>query len=469
MDGNKPSALKVRQGLQEFMTQSREMSFGTEFSKEFFDVVNVDIELNNLDLAFNNYKIINLTDIHIGQWLNPEYLEGVVEYVNTLKPDMITLTGDYVSYILEGYEEDLKKSFKKLKAKDGKLAVLGNHDHWLGASEIRNILKKADVKDLSNDVYTLKKSEKNDNHEKLLNIAGVDSYTVGADNLDSVLKKLPNQGAAILLAHEPDFAKISSESGRFGLQISGHSHGGQFIIPGTNIAPFRGPKSTRYPVGKYKVKNIKLNVATLNNYLLKRAGFPFTYEEIKKSSKLIKRMGFNLIYKIYIGLPDATKLDEINTAKFICKLKPKKVEIYPVEIKEKTKIEKEVQNGEYEQLTIVQSVERAKEITYILTKKKIDVEIRDEEEKCKFKKKVESGIWLDTIVDKIKKYNVKVKEVEIEVNSQNYESAVGFENENIDKLKEYYDVDSRVVKKEEIKPGKIEIIIKKQFTDFLEE
>ena len=220
---------------------------------------------------------------------------------------------------------------------------------------------------------------------------------------------------------------------------------------------------------KYKVKNIKLNVATLNNYLLKRAGFPFTYEEIKKSSKLIKRMGFNLIYKIYIGLPDATKLDEINTAKFICKLKPKKVEIYPVEIKEKTKIEKEVQNGEYEQLTIVQSVERAKEITYILTKKKIDVEIKDEEEECKFKKKVESGIWLDTIVDKIKKYNVKVKEVEIEVNSQNYESAVGFENENIDKLKEYYDVDSKVVKKEEIKPGKLEIIIKKQFTDFLEE
>ena len=185
MDGNKPSALKVRQGLQEFMTQSREMSFGTEFSKEFFDVVNVDVELDNLGLAFNNYKIINLTDIHIGQWLNPEYLDGVVEYVNTLKPDMITLTGDYVSYILEGYETDLKKSFKKLKAKDGKLAVLGNHDHWLGASEMRDILKKADVKDLSNDVYTLKKTGKNDNHEKLLNIAGVDSYTVGADDLNS--------------------------------------------------------------------------------------------------------------------------------------------------------------------------------------------------------------------------------------------------------------------------------------------
>ena len=245
MDSNKPSALKVRQGLQEFMTHSREISFGTEFSKEYFDVVNVDIELNNLDYEFNNYKIINLTDIHIGQWLTPEYLEGVVDYVNTLNPDLITLTGDYVSYILDSYENDLEKSFKKLKARDGKLAVLGNHDHWLGANKIRNILKKANIKDLSN-VYLIKS----------LNIAGVDSCTVGADNLNIVLDKLPKTGASILFAHEPDFAKISSKTNRFDLQISGHSHGGQFIIPGTNIAHFRGPKSTKYPVGKYKVKNM---------------------------------------------------------------------------------------------------------------------------------------------------------------------------------------------------------------------
>ena len=85
-----------------------------------------------------------------------------------------------------------------------------------------------------------------------------------------------------------------------------------------------------------------------------------------------------------------------------------------------------------------------------------------------FKNRVESGIWFDTIVDKIKQYNVKVKEVEIEVNPQNFENAIGFENENIEKLKEYYNVDSKVVTNEEIKPGKIEINIKKKFTDFLE-
>ena len=219
---------------------------------------------------------------------------------------------------------------------------------------------------------------------------------------------------------------------------------------------------------KYKVKDIKLEVATLNNYLLNRSEFSFDYETIKKATKLIRRYGFYLIYKIYIGLPESTKLDEINTAKLICKLKPKEVEIYPIEIKEKTKIQQEIESGEYEKLTIIQSVERAKEVFYILTKKKILVEIMDNSENKEFKKKVESGIWFDTIVDKIKQYNVKVKEVEIEVNPQNFDNAIGYENENIEKLKENYNIDSKVITKEEIKQGKIEILIKKKFTDFLE-
>lgn len=211
---------------------------------------------------------------------------------------------------------------------------------------------------------------------------------------------------------------------------------------------------------KYKVKNITLNVGTLNDYLLKRSKYSFTCEKIKLASKLIKRYGFNLVYKIYVGMPEATKLDEINTAKQICKLKPKKVEVYPVTVE--NQIEK------YEPLTIIQSVERAKEITYILAKKKILVEIKGNNN-LEFKNRVESGIWFDTIVEKIKQYNVKVKEVEIRVNSQDFEIALGYENENINKLKEYYNVDSKVITDEEVKPGKLEIIIKKKFTDFLEE
>lgn len=84
------------------------------------------------------------------------------------------------------------------------------------------------------------------------------------------------------------------------------------------------------------------------------------------------------------------------------------MEIYPIEIKEKTKIYEEIQNNEYEELTMIQKIERTKEIFYMLSKKKINVEIKayNNEE---FKNRVESGIWFDTIVEKIKQYNVKVK------------------------------------------------------------
>ena len=137
-----------------------------------------------------------------------------------------------------------------MKAKDGKFAVLGNHDHWADAEKIREILKESDIVDLSNDVYTLEKNG------ETLNISGVDSCTVGADNIDEVLEKLPDDGASILLAHEPDFAKISSETNRFDLQMSGHSHGGQLVIPGVKTTPFRCSYSIKYPVGMYKVKNM---------------------------------------------------------------------------------------------------------------------------------------------------------------------------------------------------------------------
>ena len=117
----------------------------------------------------------------------------------------------------------------------------------MSAEKIRKIFKNSGIIDLSNDVVTLKKDK------DLLNICGVDSYTVCADNLDKVISKMPKNIPSILLAHEPDFAKESSQTGLFDLQISGHSHGGQLIIPKIETTPFRGPNSTKYPVGLYKI------------------------------------------------------------------------------------------------------------------------------------------------------------------------------------------------------------------------
>jgi len=246
-DIERPQAMKIRQGIQDAMTYSLP---DKKFNPKNIDLVEIDIELEDLGWNFNNFRILNLTDIHLGQWINPEYLKDLTDYVNTLNIDLITLTGDYFSYVIEGYEKSLEESFKKLHAPYGKVGVLGNHDHWMSSAKIREIFKNSDIVDLSNDVITLKKDG------DCLNICGVDSCTVCADNLDKVIAKMPKNIPSILLAHEPDFAKESSQTGLFDLQISGHSHGGQFIIPKFETTPFRGPNSTKYPVGLYKVRNM---------------------------------------------------------------------------------------------------------------------------------------------------------------------------------------------------------------------
>lgn len=246
-DVERPQAMKIRQSIQDVMTTTFPEK---SFDEDDIDLVEIDIEIKDLGWNFNNFRILNLTDIHLGQWINPQYLNDLTDYVSTLNVDLITLTGDYFSYVFDEYEEALESSFKKLNAKYGKFGVLGNHDHWMDADSVRRIFKKAGIKDLSNDVHIIEKNG------EFLNLAGVDSCTVCEDNLDRVLSKLRANTPTVLLAHEPDFAQESSQTGKIDLQISGHSHGGQFIIPKFETTPFRGPNSTKYPVGLYKVNEM---------------------------------------------------------------------------------------------------------------------------------------------------------------------------------------------------------------------
>ena len=243
----KPSGMIIRQSIQDSITQIMPPK---KFHERKIDLVELDIPINNLGDNFEGYKILNLTDIHLGQWVNPQYLDDIIDYVNTLDFDIITLTGDYFSYVIEEYKTALKNSLKKLKKCDGKFGVLGNHDHWMGPEEVRKIFKQADIIDLSNDTRILIRGEDR------ISISGVDSCTVCADNLDKVIEKLEKNIPSILLAHEPDFAVESSQTNLFDLQISGHSHGGQFITPVLNYAPLRGPNSLKYPVGLYKIGNM---------------------------------------------------------------------------------------------------------------------------------------------------------------------------------------------------------------------
>ena len=233
---------------------------------------------------------------------------------------------------------------------------------------------------------------------------------------------------------------------------------------------------------KYGVKTIELGVQSANNYILKRSKRGHTFEDVKKASKLIRWYGFTLGHQIMIGLPESNRIDEINTAKALIKLKPKIVRIYPVLVIKGTELEKEYNDGLYEPLTVTQAIEISKEITELFESKNINViriglqnteEISDPQNKNSevvagpfhpaFRQLVESSIWYDRIVKKIKKLNMKVKEVEITVNPQDVNNVIGHKKENAKKLKEIYDVNLIVKQDEKIKPKKSIINITKMY------
>jgi predicted MPP superfamily phosphohydrolase len=216
------------------------------FEPTVFEIGHVDVTIPNLDPPFRGYRIASIADIHLDEWLNARRFDEVIDLINRQQPDLVAIIGDLFSYEVNGLSQQMVASLNKLRPKDASVAVLGNHDHWIGAAAVRQVLEQSNVVDLSNDILTLKKGR------AMLHVAGVDSVMSRRHRLDTVLKKLPPIGPAILLAHEPDFADVSSATGRFSLQISGHSHGGQWIVPGIG-PPIRGLYSRKYPLGRYRV------------------------------------------------------------------------------------------------------------------------------------------------------------------------------------------------------------------------
>lgn len=240
---------------------------------------------------------------------------------------------------------------------------------------------------------------------------------------------------------------------------------------------------------KYGVKTIELGVQSTNDYILRRCKRNHTFADVKKASKLIRWYGFTLGHQMMVGLPESTVLDELRTAKDLAKLRPKIMRIYPVLVLRGTELEKEMLEGTYTPLSVEQAVERSKELCYFFAKKKINVirvglqstdTISDisKNENSKvvagpyhetFRQLVESSMNYDTIVKKIKSYNVKVRQVEIITSPDNVNNVVGYKRENIEKLREFYDVDAKVKQDKKMKNGKIQINVVKVYKDFLDD
>ena len=213
---------------------------------EWIEVTRLRLRLPRLAPAFRGYRLVQISDIHMDRWMTRDRLAGVVRLANEQEADLVVLTGDYVTHGVRRRLEDLVHGLGALRGHDGVVGVLGNHDHWSSADFARQALRRAGAVELSNRVHRIRRGD------AILHVAGVDDYWTGHARLDTVLGQLPAGGAAILLAHEPDFADESAPSGRFDLQISGHSHGGQVRLPLLG-APILPPFGQKYPMGLYRV------------------------------------------------------------------------------------------------------------------------------------------------------------------------------------------------------------------------
>lgn len=185
----------------------------------------LQVSLGRLPQAFNGFRIVQISDVHVGHNIGGDFVERIVRQVNELAPDMIAITGDLVDGSVADLERDVAP-LAKLRATHGVFFVTGNHDFYSGADSWCAHLKTLNISVLRNEHVTLQRGE------ACLDIAGVDDYssTSHPEGPDADVRQAcagrDSSRELILLAHQPRHIR-AAEQHQIGLQLSGHTHGGQ--------------------------------------------------------------------------------------------------------------------------------------------------------------------------------------------------------------------------------------------------
>jgi hypothetical protein len=236
----------VRSGIALSGTGMGALAWGTKVEPERLQVERIPLALPRLDKVFDGYRIAHISDFHCDSRAASDQLQRAVQQINRLQPDLVVFTGDYSSDNPSRFARDAPEILPLLNARDGVYAVMGNHDHWGNIKISRAALQKSGVRELRNEVHVIRRAQ------STLNLAGIDDWWMGKANFEQVVGQLPSSGATILLAHEPDVADLTAATGRFDVQLSGHSHGGQVRMPGWG--PLRlPPHGEKYHTGLYRV------------------------------------------------------------------------------------------------------------------------------------------------------------------------------------------------------------------------
>lgn len=192
------------------------------------------ILMAGLPKGFDGLRVAHLSDFHHGPLVSRARIRGAVRLANSLQPDVIALTGDFIHRGRE-WVDGCFRELARLRAPLGVFAVLGNHDHYSKAAEsVRLAMRRAGIHELTNRGADLRR------HGQHLRFCGVGDLWTEKQDLRAALGPVGGTDSAILLSHNPDYAERIRDD-RVGLVLSGHTHGGQCVFPfiGAPVLPSR--------------------------------------------------------------------------------------------------------------------------------------------------------------------------------------------------------------------------------------
>lgn len=208
-----------------------EVLWGPPGRRTPLDTPVLEVPIPDLPEPLVGFRLGVISDLHFGLFVQETFALRVIDAINDLHPDAVVLPGDTIDD-REWRARRGAQLLGGLRSRHGSFAVLGNHDYYAGPRTVAQEFRRAGIMLLNN------RGRRIEHDGASLWLAGVDDYSQGRPDIAAALIGRRPDEPAVLLAHNPDTVEMIEPDHRIGLQVSGHTHGGQ-------IAPFGVPIVTR--------------------------------------------------------------------------------------------------------------------------------------------------------------------------------------------------------------------------------